>query len=79
MPGAGTGPGGRKPRSRLETAGVAPELMAARLAAEQGREVFAIPGSIHSALSRGTRQLIREGAKRVAEAADVVGSCGIIL
>jgi DNA processing protein len=57
----------------VEAARGSSPLYAARLAAEQGREVFAIPGSIHSPLSRGTHQLIREGAKLVEEAADVFG------
>lgn len=47
-------------------------LITARLAAECGREVFAIPGSIHSPLARGCHRLIREGAKLVETAQDVI-------
>ena len=47
-------------------------LITARLATESGREVFAIPGSIHSPLARGCHRLIRDGAKLVETAEDVV-------
>jgi len=47
-------------------------LITARLAVEQGREVFAVPGSIHHPLSKGCNALIREGAKLVESAQHVV-------
>lgn len=47
-------------------------LITARLAAEQGREVFAIPGSIHHPGARGCHQLLREGATLVEDVEDIL-------
>jgi DNA processing protein len=56
----------------VEAAERSGSLVSARLAAEQGREVFALPGSIHNPQARGCLRLIRDGAALVCEVDDII-------
>jgi DNA processing protein len=51
-------------------------LITARKAAEQGRDVFALPGSLHNPMAKGCHRLIREGARLVEKTADIMQELG---
>ncbi|MBM5810809.1 MAG: DNA-protecting protein DprA [Gammaproteobacteria bacterium] len=61
----------------VEAAARSGSLITARLAGEQGRDVMAIPGSIHDPLARGCHRLIRDGAALIETPADVLEVLGI--
>lgn len=61
----------------VEAAAKSGALITAELALDQGRDVFAVPGPVTSPLSRGTNRLLKEGARLVEEAADVLAEYGV--